>query len=93
MREFTGTVPDIEEVEKAVEMTTQSVDDLLDSVEALGDGTTSLDGLETSFRDLSDDIVPGVTRDIIDAFVGIAEGEDIIDAFGGIGREHRNRCC
>ena len=32
MREFTGTAPDIEKVERAVEQTTRSIDDLLDSV-------------------------------------------------------------
>ena len=47
--------------------------------------TTSLTSLETSFRDLSDDIVPGVTRDILDAFVSIAEGNEIPDAFSELG--------
>ena len=50
MREFTGTAPDIEKVERAVESTTRSVEDLLDEIEGLGDGTTSLTSLETSFH-------------------------------------------
>ena len=38
MMAFTGTAPDVEKVERAVEMTTRSVEDLLDEIEGLGDG-------------------------------------------------------
>ena len=85
MREFTGTADDIPLVTEAIESTTMSVDDLLDSIEGLGSGERALDQLETSFFSISDDVVPEVTRDIIDAFVGIAEGDEIPDAFGVLG--------
>ena len=85
MREFTGTADDIPLVTEAIESTTMSVDNLLDSIEGLGSGERALDQLETSFFSISDDVVPEVTRDIIDAFVGIAEGDEIPDAFGVLG--------
>ena len=85
MREFTDTADDIPRVTAAIEATTRSVDDLLDSIKGLGSGERALDQLETSFFSISDDVVPEVTRDIIDAFVDIAEGDEIPDAFGMLG--------
>ena len=85
LREFTGTAPDIDRVTEAVERTTQSVDDLLDEIEAVGDGTEHIEPIAESFRDLADRTVPNVTRDIVDAFVAIAEDGEIDDAFGRLG--------
>ena len=91
MREFTGTAPDIDNVTAAVMSTTLSVDDLLDSVEAVGDGTEHVDAIGESFRSLAEHTVPGVTRDIVSAFVEIAEGGAIEDAFGSLGTRAGNR--
>ena len=85
MREFTGTTPDVDRVTEAVERSTRSVGDLLDEIEAVGDGTRAVGAIEASFQSLADDTVPRVTRDIVDAFVNIAEGDDIPDAFGRLG--------
>ena len=85
MREFTGTAPDVDRVTEAVKSSTRSVEDLLDEIDAIGDGTEALNAIETAFWDLAQDTIPDVTRDIVDAFVGIAEGDDINDAFGRLG--------
>ena len=85
MRAFTGTAPDVEKVERAVEQTTRSVDDLLDSLGTVGDGSRHLSELDAGFLDISERTVPRVARSITDAFVAVAEGDEITDAFSDLG--------
>ena len=74
MREFTGTAPDIEKVERAVESTTRSVDDLLDTIEGVpGEITVSLGFIESAFNAIPD------------LLVDVANDRSIADAFGELG--------
>ena len=80
MREFTGTAPDVEKVGRAVETTTMSVDDLLDSVgrvppelDEVGDSAERAErgivDLERAFGDLG--------SNIIDFVLDIGSGGDV----------------
>ena len=89
MQAFTGTAPEVDKVDEAVKQTTRSVDELLDNIRAEGTGISAFESFvlsaEAQFEGLAEDTVPRVTRDIVDAFVNIAEGDDINDAFGRLG--------
>ena len=88
MREFSGTAPDIEKVERAVVTTTQSVDDLLDSIERVppeldevGDSADRAErgilNLERAFGDLG--------SNIIDFVLDIGSGGGVVEAFVDLG--------
>ena len=85
MREFTGTAPDIARVERAVESTTQSVDDLFDSIDALPnvaeDATTDISGgfdrLGSNIIDFVDDLASG--GEVETAFENL--GSSVADAW------------
>ena len=89
MQAFAGTAPEVDKVDEAVKQTTRSVDELLDNIRAEGTGISAFESFvlsaEAQFEGLAEDTVPRVTRDIVDAFVNIAEGDDINDAFGRLG--------
>ena len=89
MQAFAGTAPEVDKVDEAVKQTTRSVDELLDNIRAEGTGISAFESFvlsaEASFEGLADETVPRVTRDIVDAFVSIAEGDEITDAFGRLG--------
>ena len=79
MREFTGTAPDVEKVERAVEQTTRSIDDLLDSVERVpGEVEDAFSLAERSILGVLDQ-VPGFLIDIAQ------DDADITEAFGELG--------
>ena len=79
MREFTGTAPDIEKVEEAVDQTTRSVDDLLNEVDRVpGEVEDAFSLAERSILGVLDQI-PGFLIDIAQ------DDADITEAFGELG--------
>ena len=79
MREFTGTAPDVEKVERAVEQTTRSVDDLLNEVDRVpGEVEDAFSAAERSIFSVLDEI-PGFLIDIAQ------DDADITEAFGELG--------
>ena len=77
MREFTGTAPDIEKVERAVEQTTRSVDDLFDEVQQ---------GSEIA-RDVTDDVLDlgNAFQNLDGAILDLLSGGSFQDAFFDLG--------
>ena len=92
IRDFGGTAPDIEEVGAAVESTTMSVDELLDSIVAIPDETQdAADGAVDAFDEIASaaEDIEGAVVPVLDSITGgladIREGARVDEAFVNVG--------